>query len=106
MIEETEVRDGITFEFVLTDEPEYMSIEDSFDGTVDELYRDVENGKYMWFCACLKAYVFGVEVGSDSIGGCMYESLEDFKKTSGYYEDMKENCVKQAMEFINKIKEL
>lgn len=85
-----EERDGFTVKLWTAPETD-ISIRESFDE--DEAgFRDledkVERGVYEWFMARVTAERAGVVLGEDHLGGCMYESAEEFRAPGGYYDDM------------------
>ena len=43
-----------------------------------ETRKGLESGKYIAFCARVRVFFNGLEVGSDYLGNCIYESLEAF----------------------------
>jgi hypothetical protein len=43
-----------------------------------ETAADIEAGKIEWFCACVAVYLDGREVARDYLGGCAYESFQQF----------------------------
>ena len=107
-ITEVETIDGIEFTFILSALVDYTPVDDGLYEPEDlkEIYKNLDNYTWMYFCAELKAYVNGINLSTDTLGQCIYESLDDFKINSGYYEDMKSNCVKEALEVINEFKNI
>lgn len=71
---------------------EHNDPHDTFAGDPEddaETFRRIENGTYLWFCACVTASRHGVELARDYLGGCCYDSLEEFvAMTDGYAGDM------------------
>ena len=45
----------------------------------------------------------GVELGFDCLGGCCYESIEDFVKSGDYYDDMKAESISEANKTLLKL---
>ena len=106
-ITEVETIDGIEFTFVLSALEEFLPVDELFQPEdLKEIHDNIYNGKWMYFCAELKVYVNGIKLASDALGGCIHESLDDFKINSGYYEDMKATCVKEAIKTINIFKNM
>lgn len=69
-------------------------------GSVDddgETARQIEAGTLQWFIARVTASKAGVELGSDYLGGCAYESAEDFLDCL-YYPDMVDVAIAEARE--------
>lgn len=56
----------------------------------------LDNGELMWFCAVVSAWKKGIKLAETTLGGCDWPSLENFKDNSGYYEDMRDEVVKEA----------
>ena len=81
--------------------PEDVPLEDSFDPTVfdiAELYADIERGGSVYFQAVVVASKNGIEIGSDSLGCCHYESYKNFCdiEENGYIQDMIETATDYA----------
>lgn len=84
-------------EFVLECEPEHIDIRGNLtvsDDPVqdrkdeDKVIHQLNSGnQWAWCCAKMTAKYKGFE-GVDYLGGCSYESEENFRK-DGYFEDMK-----------------
>jgi hypothetical protein len=55
---------------------EYLDL--SFDDT-GEVARKLDNGTFIAFVARARVFLRGSEVGSDYLGGCIYESLDAFQ---------------------------
>jgi hypothetical protein len=67
----------------------------------DEDISDIIKGKYTWCIAVVTVFKNGIELASNSIGGCTYNYdniINEFKE-SGYYEDM----VKETMDEADKV---
>ncbi len=97
-------RDDVTI--TVKCEPEDMSIEgncmasgdEDFDKEcADEIRSKLEAGNdWAWCCVALTVSWQGFEA-SDYLGGCSYDSEEDFRKPGGYFDDM----VDAALEALN-----
>ena len=99
-------RDGfdLRFEFY----PEDMHPADSFDDTVcdlKEIMYKIETGQSEWFWVKCVASINGVDLGDDSLGGCLYDSYEQFVDENGYSEDMIEQALSQARQAVHDIAE-
>jgi len=73
---------------------------DMFDYSEDEmrdLCEKIDNGYYSWFCVRVEVRKRGVILGSDYLGGCLYENPRDFINDA-YYEDMVNNALTDAKE--------
>jgi hypothetical protein len=86
------------FRIVLSAEPEDMDPRLCWfeDQDIEDIRRKIDNGTYLWFVARVEAYRHGVLLASDYLGGCLYESFEDFLQEGGYYEDMVHNVTTAA----------
>lgn len=84
--------------------PEYDMPDWDFESEEErqELLRKIDQGVYLWFCAKVSAWIDGVELASDYLGGCCYDSVAQFVEDSGYYEDMVETVITEADEFLAK----
>lgn len=87
------------FDITLSFLPEYDDPRDHFAGEPaddEETFRNIESGKWLWFCAKVTASKAGVELASDYLGACCYESADAFMRPQGYYQDMCASVVNQA----------
>jgi hypothetical protein len=94
----TEQYKGFDVSFYATHE--HMHPRDSFDDSVtdiDELCNKINNGDYVWFVAKVTASKHGIELADDYLGGCLYENEKQFITEDGYYADMRESVVKEAV---------
>lgn len=77
--------------------PEDCSPRDSFDDClIDEVMAGIESGRLEWFCAKVSAKWEGLELASDYLGGCCYESFEQFANGQDYHGDMIREVVNHA----------
>ena len=93
--------------------PEYEQLESLFPEMekeeIDKLYIELEIGKYVLSTYKVSAWtkeeyidygsykkLYQIELSSDYLGGCLYESHEDFIKNSDYYEDMKNTVISES----------
>lgn len=63
----------------------------------------IERGDLVWFVARVQAFKNGIELGTDYLGGCCYDSYMQFVEASDYYADMVENAVNEAQANIAKL---
>jgi hypothetical protein len=63
---------------------------------VQEYLEGIDSGKYEWFVARVQAFKNGIELGTDYLGGCLYESSMQFVKDNDYYNDMVQSAIKEA----------
>jgi hypothetical protein len=99
----TEDIDG--FRVVLSFAPEDMHPRDLFDDAIEDLEDicdKIDKGLLLWFVARVEAYKHDVLLGSDYLGGCLYESVRDFIE-GGYYIDMVSNVTSEAKQMIAKL---
>ena len=88
--------------------PEHCSISSSFDDSMENIQKlidDVNNYRAEWFIAKVSASKNGIELSTEYLGGCYYESAKDFytKYKGDYYSDMREQVIKEAKEVVNKL---
>jgi hypothetical protein len=67
--------------------------------------RRIEQGDLVWFVARVQAFKNGIELGTDYLGGCCYDSYMQFVEENGYYADMVESAISEARETIAKLTE-
>ena len=68
-----------------------------------DLLRRINNGDLVWFVARVQAFKNGIELGTDYLGGCCYNSYMQFVEENGYYADMVESAISEARETIAKL---
>ena len=95
------------FHVVFSVTPEDSHPRDCFDLTEEEL-KDlcdkIDRGLYAWFDARIDVYQDGMLLGSDFLGGCLYETPMHFVKESEYYDDMINNAIADAEHSLIKIR--
>jgi len=94
------------FEINFYAEPEYESLSELFpDDTeeeIAEMEKNIENCKLVYFCAKVTASLCGIELASDYLGGCVYDSYEQFTELDGdHYSDRKDTVLRNARTTIN-----
>lgn len=102
MIAHTEQYEGFQIDLQLLEED--TPLLDTFDPSVtdiDTLRENVESGFWLYFCAKVTASLNGRTLAEDYLGCCIYESAEDFVKNSGYYEDMRDEVVQEARQWLD-----
>ena len=96
----TEIYKGFTI--TLEAAESYTSIADLYADSeatsysVGELEAAIERGDMIHFCAKVTCSRGGIELGCAYLGDCIYDTLEDFKNNSGYYDDMRDTAVRDA----------
>lgn len=68
-----------------------------------ELCRKIDAGIYSWFAVRVEAYKGGILLGSDYLGGCLYDSPKQFIEMNDYYSDMVDNAVKDARNALERL---
>ena len=88
-------------EFSITVEPEYMtSPREMFPEPCDvelceKIIKDAEWNEWAWCTVAVKAsFKDGAITAEDYLGCCSYEDEADFK-AGGYYEDMRQQALKE-----------
>jgi len=86
--------------------------EDDLDLSWDEdgsARAGLESGKYVAFQARVAVWYDGDIIGSDYLGGCIYEKPEDFidhrgskKQYGSYFSDMVSSAIKEARNYMCK----
>ncbi len=91
----TEECQGFTIKLYLC--PEYDSPDWDFESEEEkaELLRKIDNCDVLWFCAKVTASKHNIELAYDYLGGCCYDSIEQFI-TDGTYADMKDSVIAEA----------
>lgn len=93
-------KDDITY--TLECEPE--DIEPDYDDPVlnDQVLRNLANGNQWAWCSAHLTASYTAHDGTeftydDYLGGCSYESAEDFMQPGGYYDDMKDDAYRNIL---------
>ena len=100
---------GLDIYFEAMDES--ISLHDLLPDDTDEQLAEIEQTNVI-FCARVSAEINGIELGSDYLGGCIYENHEDFyiRYKDDNFADMVENVyqqsIKKAKELKDKLKQL
>lgn len=66
----------------------------------EELLKDIAAGRYAWFAVECTASKCGVELATDWLGCCCYETYADFMTPDGYAADMRATVIAEAHEVI------
>ena len=72
----------------------WSQLSECFDSK-EQLYADIDSGKYEWFMLRTRAMFQGHEMGSTYLGGCLYEDPRDVV-TDGTVEDQLHEVLKEA----------
>ena len=89
-------------------EPEHESLKGLFpDDTpeqIAELSAKIDRGEYVYFCAKVSAHKYGLELGTAYLGGCIYDSYEQFYEAkSDYFEDLVAEAITEAKDTIRRL---
>ena len=78
--------------------PEYTAPDWDFENEEEKrcLLRRIEQGDILWFTAKVSASKLGIELGTEYLGGCCYESVDQFIQPGGYFTDMVAAAIKEA----------
>jgi hypothetical protein len=92
------------FKIELAFGPEYDAPDWDFESEEEraELYEKINDGRLSWFCARVRVLWNGQEISADYLGGCCYESVEDFKR-DGYFRDMVRTAISEARDYFKTI---
>ena len=68
------------FEIIVEKTYEDLSIKDCFDDSqfdIAEINHNIEHGNLDWFILRVRVLVEGLELGSSSVGGCLYKDARE-----------------------------
>lgn len=68
-----------------------------------EIIDKINDGTYRWFMVKVTASKEGIELGTDYLGGCCYESESEFVKEDDYYSDMRNAAIDEAKTILKKL---
>lgn len=100
----TEERDGFTIQLAVTieyDEPDWdFESEEQRQDTIER----INDGRLAYFIARVSASKNDIKLATDYLGGCCYQSTDDFiNEPAGYYQDMVEQVLNEAKSNIQKL---
>jgi hypothetical protein len=94
------------FQIVFSVSPETTNPGECFDESlIDDVIEGIDSGRYEWFIARVEACRHGIKLAEDYLGGCLYESFDDFCKPGDYYDDMIERVIDEAKNNIQLLNE-
>ena len=97
----TEIYEGftITLEAVQSDLSiaELYADSEATTYSVGELEAAIDAGDMIHFCAKVTCSRGGIVLSCEYLDGCVYDTLEDFKNNSDYYDDMRATAVRGAI---------
>jgi hypothetical protein len=64
--------------------------------------KDIDDGKYVYFCAKITASKHGIELSSDCLGCCIYDWYDDFIEDD-YCKDMIDTAIAEAKDMIKRL---
>lgn len=97
-----EIRDGFKIELAITPEDKAPDWEFESEEQRQDTSRRIDNGDLLWFVARVTASRHGVTLGTDYLGGCCYDSVQDFLRDE-YYFGMIDEAVGDARRMIEKL---
>lgn len=81
----------------------------SWDDTGD-VAAGLDSGRFISFVARARVMLHGEEIASDYLGGCVYESLDEFMdhrgNNSSYFADMVHGVCRQAREHMRNLRRI
>ena len=95
----SETVDGLDIRFYATPSDIDPRGQFDFDGA-DEVIQGIQDGRYEWFDAKIAAFKNGIELASDYLGGCCYETFATFVTDGGYYDEMRQTVINEARQAI------
>jgi hypothetical protein len=81
----------------------WSQLSECFDSK-EQLYADIDNGKYEWFMLRVRVLVEGLELGSHWRCGCLYEDARQVL-TDGTAEDCIDEALREAKREVYKLKQ-
>lgn len=81
----------------------WSQLSECFDSK-EQLYADIDSGKYEWFMLRTRVMLDGHEFGSHYLGGCLYENPADVL-TDGTVEDCLIEAMHEARQEVKRLKE-
>jgi len=92
------------FEIVLSVTPEDMPPDwDETEEQRAETLRKINDGTWAYFVARVEARKEGITLGTTYLGGCCYDSVEQFVKDGDSYGDMVAEAIIDAKAMIQKL---
>lgn len=78
-------------------EPEIYSFEEAFEDqeTISWVRKELESGNDWAWCTAFVEVSWGDFAVEANIGGCSYESEENFRKAGDYFDDMVDDALKE-----------
>ena len=97
-----ELRDGFKVELAIAPEDKPLTGDYESEEQRQELVDRIDNGELLWFVARVTASRHGVTLGTDYLGGCCYDSVQEFLRDD-YYDGMVEEALGDARRMIEKL---
>lgn len=99
-------QDGFQIRFDFFDE--FIPVQDCFDDSchdVSAYQKQIESGELEWFIVRCTVSLCGVDLGSDSLGGNLYPTFNEFLETeaTGYVADMQYQAIQDAQNKLQKM---
>ena len=102
----TETVKGFDIELSITPEEQAPDWYFETDAERDSLYEKIDSGALLWFVARVTASKNGVLLGTAYLGGCCYESVDDFINEGGYWDDLIAESITAAQASIKLLTEV
>ena len=90
---------GLIITLELTQETDMPDWDFESESERQDLIEKINNGNILWFVAKVTAMKHGILLADDYLGGCCYDSVEDFINDA-YYQDMVDNVLTTAKQKI------
>ena len=94
-----EEKDGLIITLEITQETDAPDWDFESEQERQDLIEQINNGNILWFVAKVSAMKQGILLAEDYLGGCCYDSVEDFIEDA-YYQDMVDNVITEAKQKI------
>jgi hypothetical protein len=101
-ITHSEIRDGFKVELAIAPEDKPLTGDFESEAHRQETVDRIDNGDLLWFVARVTASRQGVVLGTDYLGGCCYDNVQEFLRDA-YYEGMVEEALGDARRMIEKL---
>lgn len=100
----TEVRDGFAVALSIAPEDKAPDWEGETQADREETARRIDNGSLLWFVARVTASRHGIVLGTDYLGGCLYDSVGEFLRDE-YFQNMVEEAIGDARRMIERLEQ-
>ena len=93
------------YDIVFSVAPEHMEPDWDFQDAADkqDTLDRIDRGDLVYFIARVQAFRHGVLLATDYLGGCCYDSYDQFIESSDYYKGMIDNVIDEADEMVKRL---